>query len=141
MKVKPFPKKRGRIEIIPLIDVMFLLLVFFVYTMISMTTHRGVRVDLPYAVTGVIDKRSHLMITITREGEFFLDKRPVARENLLLELMAARREKGENLTLFINADRRALHEWVTDALDAARRTGITQVSIETTRRRRVIVPQ
>ena len=98
------------------------------------------RVDLPYAVTGVNDKRSHLMITITREGEFFLDKRPVARENLLLELMAARKEKGENLTLFINADRRALHEWVTDALDAARRTGITQVSIETTRRRRVIVP-
>ena len=140
MKVKPYPRKRGRIEIIPLIDVMFLLLVFFVYTMISMTTHLGVRVDLPYAVTGVLDKRSHLLITITRQGEFLLDKRPVARENLLLELMTARREKGDDLTLFINADRQALHEWVTDTLDAARRTGITHVSIETTKRRRVIVP-
>ena len=57
MKVQlPAPKK-ARIEMLPLIDIVFLLLVFFIYAMLSMAVHRGLPVELPLSATAEIDKK------------------------------------------------------------------------------------
>ena len=71
------PAKRGRIEIVPLIDCMFLLLVFFVYSMMTMTQPRGVPVSLPHASTASTIREEPLAVSITEAGEIFLDKEQV----------------------------------------------------------------
>jgi biopolymer transport protein ExbD len=115
---------------IPLIDVVFLLLVFFIYAMLSMTIHRGIPVLLPQAKTAPIDRAAYLSISITRDHRIFLDKREVSMEGLLQEL-TERREEGPHLRVFISGDRRVPYEWVIRVLDTVRASGLSKVSLET----------
>ncbi|MGA9260379.1 MAG: biopolymer transporter ExbD, partial [Desulfobacterales bacterium] len=56
--------KKARIEMLPMIDCVFLLLVFFIYAMLSMAVHRGLPVNLPAAKTVKIDKKLVLAVSI-----------------------------------------------------------------------------
>jgi biopolymer transport protein ExbD len=122
--------KRGRIEMIPLIDVVFLLLIFFIYAMLSMTIHKGIPVLLPEAKTSLIDKEEYLSISITRDHRVFLDKREVPMEGLLQRLRK-RREENPQLRAFISGDRSVPYEWVVKVLDTVRAAGLSKVSLET----------
>ncbi|MGE5310719.1 MAG: ExbD/TolR family protein, partial [Nitrospirota bacterium] len=66
MKFTRRPSRRGRIEMVPLIDCMFLLLVFFIYSMLSMVLHRGIKIDLPEARTAPVHKEDYLSISVTK---------------------------------------------------------------------------
>ena len=68
MKIQMPTSKRARIEILPLIDIVFLLLVFFIYAMLSMAVHRGLPVDLPLSQSAEIDQKLSLSITIKDAG-------------------------------------------------------------------------
>jgi biopolymer transport protein ExbD len=122
--------KRGRIEMIPLIDVVFLLLIFFIYAMLSMTIHKGISVLLPKAKTSLINKEGYLSIGITRDHRIFLDKREVPMEGLLQGLRE-RREGNPQLRVFISGDRSVPYEWVVRVLDTVRASGLSKVSLET----------
>jgi biopolymer transport protein ExbD len=122
--------RRGRIEMIPLIDVVFLLLVFFIYAMLSMTIHRGIPVLLPKAKTSLIDQEEYLSITITRDHRIFLDKRDVPIQGLL-QALRERREEHPQLRVFISGDRSVPYEWVVRVLDMVRTSGLRRVSLET----------
>ena len=74
MKISLPTSKKARIEILPLIDIVFLLLVFFIYAMLSMAVHRGLPVDLPTSQTAKIDKKLILSVTIKADGSTFLDE-------------------------------------------------------------------
>ena len=63
-KVRP----GARIEMIPLIDIIFLLLVVVIYAMLSMTVHKGIRVELPRAATAEVDKKDHFSVSIADKG-------------------------------------------------------------------------
>lgn len=130
MRLSTQTMRRGRILMIPLIDVVFLLLVFFIYAMLSMTIHRGIPVLLPQAKTAPIDREAYLSISITRDHRIFLDKREVSMEGLLQEL-TERREEGPHLRVFISGDRRVPYEWVIRVLDTVRASGLSKVSLET----------
>lgn len=130
MKIKQIPRKRARIEMIPLIDSMFLLLVFFIYAMLSMVVHKGISVDLPVAATSVIDKEDYLSLSITREKKIFFDKREVSFRELPL-FLRQEREKNPKLELFINADKKAYYGRIIKVLDVIRAAGIKKVSFET----------
>ena len=69
--------KRARIEMLPLIDIVFLLLVFFIYAMLSMAVHRGLPVILPTSSTAKIDKNLILSVTVKKDGIIYLDKEEV----------------------------------------------------------------
>lgn len=122
--------KKGRIEMIPLIDVVFLLLIFFIYAMLSMTIHKGIPVLLPKAETSLIDREEYLSIGITRDHRIFLDKREVPMEGLLQRLRE-RREGNPQLRVFITGDRSIPYEWVVRVLDTVRTSGLSKVSLET----------
>jgi len=78
-----YENRGARLEMIPLMDVVFLLLVYFVYAIFTMSTHHGIRVDLPRAGgTGLKD--APLVITLTRTGLMQLDGEERDRETLLL---------------------------------------------------------
>ena len=115
---------------IPLIDVVFLLLIFFIYTMLSMTIHKGIPVLLPKANTGLIDKEDYLSVSITRDHKIFLDKNEIPLEELLQRLTERRRTKPQ-LRVFIRGDRRIPYEWVVQVLDTVRAAGLRKVSLET----------
>ncbi len=130
MRLKGQPRRSGRIEMIPLIDVVFLLLIFFIYAMLSMTIHKGIPVLLPKAKTSLIDKEAYLSIGITRDYRIFLDDREVPMEGLLQRLRERRKEQPQ-LRVFISGDRRIPYEWVVKVLDTVRTSGLTKVSLET----------
>ncbi len=130
MRLKGQFMKRGRIEMIPLIDVVFLLLIFFIYAMLSMTIHKGIPVLLPKAETSLADKGEYLSISITRDRRIFLDKREVPMERLLQRLRE-RREAYPQLRVFISGDRSVPYEWVVRVLDTVRTSGLSKVSLET----------
>ena len=77
MKVNPQTAKKTRIELIPLVDMMILLLAFFVYAMLSMAIHRGLPVLLPSSSTAQLDQRPVLSITVQKDGRIYVDKEEV----------------------------------------------------------------
>jgi biopolymer transport protein ExbD len=122
-----FEKRRPRIEIVPLIDVVFLLLVFFIYAMLSMTVYRGLRVALPRGVGEVQDKQA-LVITIAADASLWVQKEPV-------DIPAAVRRAAEHARerrgpVLISGDRRADLGTAIELLAALRRAEVDQVSFQ-----------
>ena len=73
MKLNLHTKSKPRIEMLPLIDIVFLLLVFFIYAMLSMAVHRGLPVLLPASASAEIDKDLVLSVTIKKDGAVYID--------------------------------------------------------------------
>jgi len=129
MKLKTgFETKKARIEMIPLIDIVFLLLVFFIYAMLSMVVHRGFKVDLPQATTAEIDRKDYISITVDKDNRILLDKAGILLENLSEEVKA-KAVKGTKI--FINGDKEADLGVVINVLDTLRRDEIKEVYFET----------
>ena len=82
MKVQLPAAKKARIEMLPLIDIVFLLLVFFIYAMLSMAVHRGLPIELPLSTTAEIDKKLILSVTVKADETIYMDKEQVALANL-----------------------------------------------------------
>ncbi len=129
MKLKTgFETKKARIEMLPLIDIVFLLLVFFIYAMLSMVVHRGFKVDLPQATTAEIDRKDYISITVDKDNRILLNKAEILLENLSDEVMA-KAVKGTKI--FINGDKEADLGIVINVLDTLRRDEIKEVYFET----------
>lgn len=128
MKVK-LETRTARIELIPLIDIIFLLLVFFIYSMLSMVVYRGIPVTLPEAETTETETEESLVVTIDADGEVFLNKESVAVQDLLSrlkQLHTAAPEQG----IIISGHGEADYRVVVDVLDKVRFAGFTRVSME-----------
>ena len=123
-----FETKKARIEMIPLIDIVFLLLVFFIYAMLSMVVHRGFKVDLPQATTAEIDRKDYISITVDKDNRILLDKAEILLGNLSEEVKA-KAVKGTKI--FINGDKEADLGVVINVLDTLRRDEIKEVYFET----------
>jgi biopolymer transport protein ExbD len=129
MKVSLPAGKKARIEMLPLIDIVFLLLVFFIYAMLSMAVHRGLPVVLPKSSTAKIDKELILSITVKADGTIYLDKESVSLENLRDSLrQRARDEKERGVLLF--ADRTLPYQKLFRVLDQIRMAGLTRISLQ-----------
>jgi biopolymer transport protein ExbD len=129
MKVSFQVKRKPRIEMIPLIDLMFLILVSFVYGVFFMSVHRGVPVTLPLSSTARIEKQLTLTLTIQADGTVFLDKEQVPMETLgeTLKLRAAE-NKETGVLLF--ADKNIPYQKLYIVLDLIRMAGLSQVSLQ-----------
>ena len=129
MKINLDLRRKGpRIEMIPLIDIVFLLLVFFIYAMLSMVVHRGFKVDLPQATTAEIDRKDYVSITVDKDNRILLNKAEVLIEDLS-EKVKTIAEAGTKI--FINGDKEAGLGVVISVLDTLRRDGIKDVYFET----------
>jgi len=120
--------KKARVEMLPLIDVVFLLLVFFVYAMLSMVLHRGLKVDLPQAGTATIEKVDYIDITIDKSNRLFLNKQPTTLAALPDQILKLRAETSALRPVFISGDREANLGLAIQILDTLRKAGIEKVS-------------
>jgi biopolymer transport protein ExbD len=125
-------KKKARIEIIPLIDVIFFLLATFVLFTLSLNKTEGVKVLLPQSLTGEARKTDGTAtVTVTEEGTLAWNKDFINLDEFLtrLKMFHLQNPTGE---ILINGDERALFNSAVYVFDEARKAGIETVKIETT---------
>jgi biopolymer transport protein ExbD len=129
----PSGKKRARIEIIPLIDVIFFLLATFVLFTLSLNKSNGLPVTLPQSETGEPrDPAGTATVTITEEGTLAWEKDPVTLADFLRHLTVFHAQHPEpDAHLLINGDANAMFSQVIYVFDEARKAGIQRVLIET----------
>ena len=131
MKVNLGAQRRARIEILPLIDIVFLLLVFFIYAMLSMAIHRGIPVNLPVSSSSRIEKELLLSVTIKDSGEILVDKNRTPLKDLAWLLR--RRAKGQmSPGILLFADRNVSCQLLVKVLDQIRMADIHRISLQTT---------
>jgi biopolymer transport protein ExbD len=129
MKFKTgYENRKARVEMLPLIDVVFLLLVFFIYAMLSMVLHHGLKVDLPKAGSSQLDSRDYLNITITAENKILFGKTETTLDTLVPLVTAQLEEKGTDTPLFIEGDQAADLGIAITILDHLQKAGIEKVS-------------
>jgi biopolymer transport protein ExbD len=124
-------KKKARIEIIPLIDVIFFLLATFVLFTLSLNKTGGVRVMLPQSATGgARDTGGAVTISVTDQNTLAWDKDLILVDELIPRLKAFYAQNPEGRIL-INGDEEALFNAAIYVFDEARKTGFKRVFIET----------
>jgi biopolymer transport protein ExbD len=127
-----------RVEMLPLIDIVFLLLVFFIYAMLSMAVHRGMDVELPSSADATPEKELTLSVTVRHledgASRIFLDQERVAPDQLavLLTQRAKQEKKRSNRepgVLFF-ADRRVDYQELFKVLDQISKAGLNRISLQ-----------
>ncbi len=119
---------RGRIEIIPMIDVMFFLLVTFMLASLSMQNLHSLAVTLPQGRAAPLDRaKAPVTLTVTRDGHLLLDETPVTLARLAATL--APKLAGPEPSVVVNADAAAPHGAVTEAMLQARDAGVVHFLI------------
>lgn len=126
--------KRTRIEIIPMIDTMFFLLVFFMLSSLALTRLNGLPVNLPLANNVPKQAPAELTLTIEKSGLLYVNKEPVTIEDVGTKLLEKAGGPNVDLTtasVIINADMDVRHGLVVKCIDEARGVGITKFGIAT----------
>ena len=126
----PIPHKKARIEIIPLIDVMFFLLASFIMVSLSQVHMKGIKVNLPTGVSGETQaKRQYVSLSVDSNGEFYFDKKLMKYDDMLPLLQKVHQENPE-AKVFIRGDRDTPHGNIIRLLDLLRSSGFYKVAFE-----------
>ncbi len=135
MKIKQRAVQPARIEMLPLIDIVFLLLVVFIYAMLSMAVHRGIQLDLPVSERAV-NVKNGLTLTVVHQGAgataspvYTLNGEPVS----LSELDKALARAGEELKsppILLFADKQISYQQLFEVLDLLKKNNCTSVSLQ-----------
>jgi biopolymer transport protein ExbD len=126
----PTESAEARIEIVPLIDIMFFLLAAFMLVSLSMVNLKSVKVNLPTAVSAETDtKKDFVDISVDKSGSIYLDKNPVASNELVSRLVEMQKTNPAQ-RVFISGDMDARHGDVIHVLDLVRTAGIDKVAFE-----------
>jgi biopolymer transport protein ExbD len=130
----PIPHKRARIEIIPLIDIMFFLLASFMMVSLSQVHMKGIRVNLP-SIKAVAqptpppNKKDYTSLNVDADGLVHFDNEVVTDGEVPARLLRMY-NANHNAKVFISADKEALHGDVIKLLDRVRSSGITKIGYE-----------
>jgi biopolymer transport protein ExbD len=128
MRVPRQQMEKARIEIIPMIDIIFFLLVFFMVSTVSMTINRGLPVNLPKAASSQKDLRESFNVTVMQDGTLFLNKEPTTLKQLGQRVRTSVDTDSE-LVVIINADDQALHGAIVSVMDEVRLAGVSRLAI------------
>jgi biopolymer transport protein ExbD len=116
------------IDIIPLIDVMFLLLCFFIFMTLAMVVQEGVNVSLARAESSTsVQQKEPIVVSIDEQGTLFLNKEETTEDRIIAQLKKRAGEDSDR-PVFINADQEARHKRVMLALDSVRQAGLKNVT-------------
>lgn len=124
------PGEEARIEILPLIDVIFCILTFFILGAMSLTRQSAIGVDLPSAGTGTPQMREMLLVSLDPIGQLYFDQQPVTRQQLA-SILTAEYEANPRKLAVLYASRAAKYDDVVDILDMLRALGGDRVALAT----------
>jgi biopolymer transport protein ExbD len=129
--VSPIPRRRSRIVIIPLIDIMFFLLASFMMISLQMSRTANIKVNLPSATQAAQDYKPDMVnITVDKSGAVWLEKRPITMPDLSA-VLTSRFHADTNLPVYISGDRDTLHGDMVRVYEVVRAAGIQKVSFMT----------
>ena len=130
MKIRQQVQKKARIEIIPMIDVIFFLLVFFMVSSLAMTKVNSVQVALPKTASSPRSVKQKVILTVRKNGDLFVNQAPVTLDGVGAALAQAMKETPQEAVL-VNADEGANYGRVIQAMDKARAVGIRKFALAT----------
>ena len=116
------------INLLPMIDVIFSILAFFIISTLFLTRSQGLPVDLPSAQTSEPEQSVQLNITIEPDGKMFLDKQPIELDSLKAALTQKINPDSESVVI-INADEKVEHGTVVKVMDRLRQVPGAKMAI------------
>ncbi|MDJ1182942.1 ExbD/TolR family protein [Roseofilum casamattae] len=120
----------ARIEVIPLIDVIFCILTFFILAAVGLTRQQAITVDLPSASTGSSQMQDMLIVSVDTVGQTYIEQELVPRDRLRQRLLAYQIQSQQGL-MVLYASKTALYEDVVEVLDVMRAVGGDRVALAT----------
>ena len=117
-----------KINILPMIDVIFAILVFFIVSSLYLTRSEGLPVNLPRASTAEVQKTQQITVSLDEQGKLTVNSKPVEIEQLQAQIERLI-EAESNTTVIINADRTVEHGQVVEVIDRVRQIPQVQLAI------------
>ena len=141
MKIRtPIPEKKSRLEIIPLIDIMFFLLASFMMLALEMSKTENIKVNLPPASQSKQDFRPDMInIAVDKSGAVWLEKKEVSLAKLA-SVLKDRFHANPDVPVYISGDRDTLHGDMVKVYEIARAVGIQKVAFMTDSRQDTVTP-
>jgi biopolymer transport protein ExbD len=119
-----------RIEIVPLIDVIFCILTFFILAAVTLTRQAAINVDLPRAASATTQLRQILIVSVDAIGQTYVEKSPVDKAQLLQAITGFRQQNPEGM-MVLYASRSSSYNDVVQVLDLLRAAGGDRVALAT----------
>lgn len=130
MRLADEPEAPLAINVVPLIDVLFALLTFFMISTLSLTRSEGLQVNLPQASTAKAQPSTPITVTINAQGQLALNRKPIRPEALDGEIRQLVQPNQEVLVI-VNADQAVQHGQVVAVMDQLRQIPGTSLAIAT----------
>lgn len=122
------PEDKTQIDMTPMLDVVFIMLIFFIVTT-SFVSESGVEVNRPKAATATQQSQAGIFVAIKENGVIFIDKKQVDVSRIQVSLERLLAAQGDDVGLVIQADKNTRHWVVVRVMDAARGAGVSQISV------------
>lgn len=117
----------SEINLTPMLDVTFIMLIFFIVTA-SFVKESGIDVNRPGASTAEVKERGNILVAITKDGQVWIDKRPVDVRALRANIERLHAENPQG-SVVIQADQESRNGLLVQVMDAARLAGVSEVAI------------
>ena len=122
--------KKPQIMIIPMIDIIFFLLVFFMMSMLTMVVQKSINLNLPQAATSKVDLDRTLPISVTSDGTIYVEQEKVSKEDFHRRI-EIEKQRNPELAIVLRADSRSEHGDFVFVLDQLKSVGISKIGIAT----------
>jgi biopolymer transport protein ExbD len=130
MRIRQRTTKKARIEIIPMIDVIFFLLVFFMVESLAMTRINSMPVALPKTASSSEAIKQNVILTIKADGSIFLNRTAATLETVGNQLAYEMHDRPQDVVV-VNADQNANYGLVIQVMDKARQIGVRKFALAT----------
>lgn len=122
--------KEPRIMIIPMIDIIFFLLVFFMMSMLTMVVQRSINLNLPQTATAKLTVQETLPVSITADGDIYVEKEKVSKADFQRR-MEIEKSRNPEVNVVLRADAKSEHDQFVFVLDQLKSVGINRIGIAT----------
>ena len=121
---------KPKLMIIPMIDIIFFLLVFFMMSMLSMVVQKSVPINLPSSQTAKVDIQKKVPITVTADGSIYVEQTKTTIDGMI-KYLQIEQGKGTEMTVVLRGDKAAQYGTFVQVLDTLKQMKITRIAIAT----------
>ena len=121
---------KPKFMIIPMIDIIFFLLVFFMMSMLSMVVQKSMPVNLPSATTSQVDLQRKVPITVMADNTIYVENQPMDL-NAMVSYLQVQQAKGDDLVIILRGDQSADYGTVVQVLDTLKAMKLTKIAVAT----------
>lgn len=122
--------KKPKLMIIPMIDIIFFLLVFFMMSMLSMVVQKSMPVHLPTATTSKVDVKKKVPITVMADNSIYVEDKKMNLDGMV-NYLRVQQAKGDDITIVLRGDTNAQYGTFVQVLDTLKSMNLTKIAVAT----------